>query len=376
MTNLKKVAFVLHPMNVSEFKEKTFFYSPFDSLIAWLLNQLSPQIVEKCFQKLPQHNFMCVHNLKSALNFKIDVLGIMCGVFPEEVVVNKEMALKKVLNAIKYAIRKGAQIIVLKGFTSIACNDEQYLSEIVRNNNVVITSGNTLTAALAIEGVLEASQWLEVNPANLTISIVGATGDIGSICAKILAKKFRKIILCSRNIRQDDPLVREISFLNDKITIENDSSKAIKHAEVVLLATSSFIHLINPVDIKPYSIICDVSLPYNLTDDFTVRRKDIFAFDGGRATTINCHSSNKKWLNFVRDNSIYGCVAEGLALGFERARKNFSINRGEITEANILEIRDLSNRNGFGLAGFSFHGRLYSREELNTYRDLFVKRYH
>lgn len=375
MQNLTKVAFVLHPINVSEFKEKAFFYSPFDGLITWLLNQFSSKIIKRCFQKLPPHNFMYVHNLESSSHHKIDVLGIMCSLFPEEVVVNKRVALEKVLNAVRYAVKKGAQIVVLTGFTSIVCDDERYLVEIIRHNNIIVTSGNTLTAALAIEGILEASKWLEVNPANLTMAVIGATGDIGSICAQILSKRFKKVILCSRNIQHDDPIVKRVSFFANEVTVENDSSKAVKKADVVLLATSSFIPLVNPSDIKPYSIICDVSLPHNLIHDLLGRRKDIFAFDGGRSTTRNCRSKNRGWLDFVKNNSIYGCVAEGLTLGFEKTYKKFSINRGEITENNILEILNLSKRNGFGLADFSFHGKPYSRGELDMYRNLFIKRY-
>lgn len=372
--DLKNVAFILHPINIDEFKKKAFFYAPFEVLVAWLLNQFSPKVVKNFFSKLPPHSFMSIHNLKSPSNLMIDVQGIMCGLFPEEVVVNKEAALKKVLDAINYAVRKDAQVVVLAGFTSIVCSNEQCIESIVRDTNIIITSGNTFTAALAIDGILKSAELLQINPSKSTLAVIGATGDIGSICAKVLSKRFRNVILCSRNIQNDDLIVKETSVFANKVIIENNFSDAVKNSEVILLATSSFISFISSADVKPYSIICDVSLPHNVDHDFLEKRRDVFVFDGGRSM-INCDSQDKKWANFVKNNSIYGCIAEGLILGFEKEYKKFSINRGDITEDNICKILSLGEKNGFGLADFSFHEIPYKQEDLKMYRDLFISRH-
>ena len=58
-----------------------------------------------------------------------------------------------------------------------------------------MTTGNTYTAALAIEGVKKAAGLLGRELKDLRVTIIGGTGDIGSACARALADQVRQITI-------------------------------------------------------------------------------------------------------------------------------------------------------------------------------------
>ena len=365
-----RVAFILHPLNVSEFNEKAFFYLPFDKILSFILQKTSPRVVKKLFAKLPPHIFLNVDNFTSLLNKRISIIGVMCGLFPEELI-NENKAFEKVLKAVRFALKKEAKIIILTGFTSIVGNEGEEIRRIFKNKDIIITSGNAFTAALSIRGIIKAAEVFKKDIQESTISIIGATGDIGGICSIVLAKKFKNIILCSREINERNKIVQETYKFTKNLIVEPNIQNAVKNADFVLLATSSYLPLIDPKDIKPHSIICDTSLPHNIHDNFIFERKDVFVFDGGIAK-IEVDYKDKKWNKFAKNNTVYGCIAEGMILGFARLFTNFSIGRGNITEKDIEQITYLGELHGLRLADFSFHNKIYTMEEIEQYRQQFT----
>lgn len=365
----------MHPLNVLEFREKEFFYSPYESQIDFILRTVPPRTIKNIYSNLPPHVFMRVNNFESCRGKVVDVIGVMCPMFPEEIIFSKERALKKVAHSVQYAIKQGANFIVLAGFTSIIGNQGQEVKKrLGRYANVVITSGNTLTAALCLKGIRNALRVM--NRASMGVTtIVGATGDIGSVCAKMLASKSKKIILCSRNIDLNSQLYIDIKEkYNPNVFVEKDIKTAVADADVVLIATSSFIPLIDLRDIKSNTILCDVSLPYNISMDRNEKRSDIFVFDGGKAKLSKDKNINlKKWAAFTNNyESIPGCLAEGLLLGLEDEKVDFSIGRGNISEEKINLIFKMAESHGIDVSDFAFHEKKYSSSELTTICKAFV----
>ncbi len=369
-----KVAFILHPLNISDLKKKTSFYYPFNSILDFLFKIIPAERVKKIFSGIPPHVFLSVKNLRSRQDKKIDLMGIMCGLFPEEVAVNYESACQKVIKAVEFALKKGSNIIVLTGVTSIITSGGEQIRAKINANRYILTTGNALTAGFCVEGILTALKIFGKKPDNLIVSIVGATGDIGSICAKVLSKEFSKTILCSRKISEDDPVARFLNHAGRTCLITTSVKEAVKEADVILLATSSYLPLIDFQDVKSSSIICDVSLPFNTKEDFVRLRPDVFVFDGGKARVdLKVSKNNKRWANFINQNSVYGCIAEGLTLGFEGASKDYSFGKGKISEDNLLSIVAAARENGIELAEFAFHEKCYSIEDLARYRTLIDK---
>jgi len=64
--------------------------------------------------------------------------------------------------------------------------------------------------------------------------------------------------------------------------------------------------------------------------------------------------------------SIYGCLAEGIALTFEGRFENYSIGRGNITEEKVGEISRIAKKHGLQLAEFFCGYKFYSDEDIET----------
>jgi len=190
-----KVGFILHPLNVSEFSKRTDLYYPFGSFVKFGLKFFEPSRIKLFYSNLPPHKIMEIKNVRSSHECEIDLLGIMCCMFPGEFIKNKSSSIKKVADSINCATKRGVNIVILTGFTSIVWN--KFTDEIRKrliNKDVVITSGNNYTACLIIQEITNVCKKFNVDTEDLTLSIIGATGEIGSICSKILSKLFKQTI--------------------------------------------------------------------------------------------------------------------------------------------------------------------------------------
>lgn len=362
-----KVAFLIHPYNLSIVRSNLLTFYPFLKPCNFLITKLSDYFLKETYSRLPVHKFLSIKDI--VCNDKIiNFLGIMVPYFPEKFILNEAEAIEKIKNGINLAIKNGADIVGLGGFTSIVGNQGEEVSTVA---TVPITTGNTLTAALCIDGIKRACFMLGKNMESCNICIVGATGDIGSASARALANFFKKIILCSRRISSEDAIVKELKnkFLN-KIEIIPRIEDAISDADVVLLATSAPGTIIDPFVLKSHSVVCDAALPHNISRSIRRERKDIFVFDGGRAKVpFYDFIRDSKWKSLFPFNGIFGCLAELFLLALENKRVNFSMGRGNITQSKIDEISALFNKHNFNLADFSCGNYVYTKTDIYYLRN-------
>lgn len=351
-----KVSFILHPLNFDDFKIKfKGLYFPISIFLSPFFYFSSPFLLKKIFSKLSPHKVMNAKNIQSKTGKIISCSFIMLPLFSEQIIhLGKERIIEELLKTLTIAKRDGSKLAALGGFTSIISDQGRDINGKV---NIAVTSGNSLTAGLCIEGIIKSADLLNKNTSNCTLAIIGALGDIGMVCSKILVRRFKKIILCSRKITKEALIVKEIGRLTDKeINLEVDANNAVKNADFVLVATSAFGPIIDFKNFKKNAIVCDVSLPYNISRSILINRKDVFVFEGGKAKIPFPNKiRNKKWHDLMPNNSIYGCLAEAIVLGFEDNPISYSLGRGSITEERINYILSLANKHGIELANFSYY---------------------
>jgi len=108
---------------------------------------------------------------------------IICPFLPEHVQSPSQFsaANRKTRAGLTLAKELGAKIVGLGGFTSIvgAAQSDRLPQEF----GFAITSGNTLTAALAVAQVQNLLTRLDWSLAGRTVAVIGATGDIGRACS-------------------------------------------------------------------------------------------------------------------------------------------------------------------------------------------------
>ncbi len=290
----------------------------------------------------------------------------MAPLLPEHLVTwGERPSLQKVIAACRLAERLGARVVGLAGFTSIVGNEGE---EVSRRVQVSVTSGNTLTAALALQGIRKAAELMEIDLHRATVAVIGATGDIGSICTRILAGEVGHLNLAARREAKVLELASEIEQRSGTcpVTVMKYVADAVRNADVILTATSSITTVIEAGDLKPGSVVCDVALPHNVGLGVARQRDDVLIFEGGLARFPSPISEGDwRWRYVIPDGvTLFGCLAETIVLALEQRWENFSIGRGRITPERIREIESLAEKHGFELAEFRYGGVVFRKPQI------------
>jgi fatty aldehyde-generating acyl-ACP reductase len=309
----------------------------------------SPEFVTKLFHVTPSFKLYDIKDFKSDTGQLINGCFIIATFIPEMIEKDIWTVFSKVVRACKIAERHGIGIVTLGGFTSIVA--ERIGQEIAHEVDIAVTSGNTFTAAMAVDGVKKAASLLELDIAPLKVTIVGGTGDIGSGCARELAGKVKQLTITGRTKQNLAKLSSELKKLRKaRIEASMDNKEAVKDADIVIAVASATSPILQPEWFKPGAIICDVGYPKNISYA-PVTREDILVFSGGLSrspTPVNFPID----LALPANTVLYGCFAEGIILALEKRFENFSFGRGNITSEKIEEIRSLGKKHGFEVADF------------------------
>ena len=287
---------------------------------------------------------------------------IACNIIPEMLTADIEQVITKVVESCKVAEKLGLGIVALGGFTSIA--GERGGEEFLKRIHVPVTTGNTLTAALAVEGVLKAARLRELDLSKAKVAVIGGAGDIGSGCARVLAEKVGEIIITSRSAANLEGMKKMLSGYPAKFTGMQDNNEAVRDADIVVAAASAAHSIVDIANFKPGSIICDIGYPKNIAYTDTDRR-DILIFAGGICSLPQEFKAGFD-IGLPSSKVLYGCFSEAIVLALEERYENFSWGKGNITGAKMAEILGMARKHGFELAPFFWGHRQVSDEEIRA----------
>ncbi|NQT07175.1 MAG: shikimate dehydrogenase [Candidatus Omnitrophica bacterium] len=355
-SNHKKFAFIGHPVDLNHLYILLGFWG-------WFAKLLPRAMLYKILLRLPPYKYCSFKKLMSKTGATASGWTIICPLLPQQVAFLKEEdVIKKVIQAVELAEKMGAEMAILGGFTSIVGNEGEVIS---RHSSIAVTSGNTYTACLAIEGIEKASKEMDLDLKQAIIAIIGATGDIGSICTKIFSRKVRKINIAARNERKLNIFADNIKRQGTcQVEVFKYTRDAVREADIILTVTSAVSVLIKPEDIKPGTIICDVAIPANIAKEIVNMRDDVLVFEGGLSKPpfeVNIKGKAKK---AMPPKSIFGCLSEGMLLALEGKFENYSIGRGNITEQKIAEMFEIERKHGFSVADFFCGYKIFSKEDI------------
>ncbi len=264
-----------------------------------------------------------------------------------------ETVYRKIVAAGKLAERLGAQILGLGAYTSVVGDGGV---TIARRLDIPVTSGDSYTAALAVQATREAARLMDINLAQAIVAVVGGAGAIGAAVAQLLAPDAGRMLLIGR---QTDPLqgvaekVRRAGCRDVQIsTVVSD----VVAAQVVVTVTSSGGNLIQPEMLRRGAVVCDVSRPRDVAHHVIQARDDVLVIDGGLVRVPGN-------VDFGFDYGLppdltYGCLAETMTLAFEGRLEDYSLGKNLSLE-QVQEIDTLATRHGFALAALrSFEHKL------------------
>jgi predicted amino acid dehydrogenase len=331
---MDKFGFVVHPRQIEDF----YYYNKALKLIPKL-------ILEQCIKLVPSFKVSEVKGVRSITGKQIGGFIIGCPLLPIQMLnLDTNVVLKKIIRAGKIAENLGAKIVGLGGYTSVV-GDKGY--SIAENLKIGITTGSAYTAWLALEGINRTAEARGLDLSKATVAIIGATGAIGALCAKRLCRDTAKIIITSRHIEKLEKLKDTIFKINPiEVVIEMDAHKAIENADIAITTTSAPEALLNINEFKNGAIVCDISIPNNVSGELKAG-KDVKLIKGGLA---KLPSDVDFGISIgLPKGLVYGCIAETMLLTFEGRFEDYSVG-DNIDPSKLDEISAIAKRHGFEVA--------------------------
>ena len=258
--------------------------------------------------------------------------------------------LVRVRGAATCAIRAGAKIVSLGGFSSILL--EGNFDQLPGKHDTVFTTGNTLTVAFIVEAIRKMCALEGRDLRKSTLLIVGATGDVGSGCARCLSPDVGRILLNARNAERLRLLASELATDGIPVEIATDLRQFSTPADIVICAASLASPSLLLGRIAPDALICDAGYPKNLSPSQEMPGATIFS--GGLGQIIGGLKFTPDFNGILNRHPfpdvVHGCLLEGMVLALERRYEPFSQGRGFITPKRVAEIGTIAARHGIFLA--------------------------
>ncbi len=352
-------AFLLHPLRIDDFARKYGF-----------TRRLPPAWVEQAFKYVPPRFVSHVTGIRSAAGATAEGWFIGLALTPRTLLGSPlPFVYHRLVQSGRMAERLGARIFGLGAFTKIVGDRGQTVADHLK---VAVTTGNSYTAATAVEGALLAAERMAIVPANATAAVIGATGSIGAVVSEILARSVGRMFLVARTRETLEQLAARLRrTARGEVVVETDVTRAVREAQLILTVSSATDVLVEPEDLRPGAVVCDVARPRNVSRVVYERRDDVLVIDGG---VIEVPGEVDFGFDFgFPPRMCEACMAETIILALEGRYENFTLGPA-ITLAQVEEIAALARKHGFRLSGFRRFERAINDAEVDRIRAAAARR--
>lgn len=366
---VNRFAFVIHPLSQEYFKQ----VKPIE-----LLSHVSPPVfmnsLEKIMAYAPPFVYSRVSGIQSPTGVEAEGWLISVGGTPREIMNHApEFTYRRLLDAAEMAKRLGAQIMGLGAFTKVV--GDAGLT-VAKQAPLPITTGNSYSASGALWAAHDALLRMRLLPApngkgrvQFKAMVVGATGAIGSVCARLLAKAAEEVYLVSPETAK--LLALKESILKEtpdaKLFLSARADKDIAHMDMIVTATSGAgKKVLDIMQVKPGCVITDVARPLDLPPGEVAKRPDVLVIESGE---IHLPGDVRMKNIGLPKNVVYACLAETIVLTLEGRFENFTVGRG-IEWEKVREIYKMGLKHGMKLAEISGVNGPFSDEDIERVREL------
>jgi len=290
---------------------------------------------------------------------------VFCPLTTRMMMLKRELARKKIAKAAKFAEKLGTRIIGLGAFIPILTDDGQFLEDKVGVN---ITSGAAFSAITAIQNVLKVVQVTGINEARSKIAIVGAGGSVGSICSKILAKRFGEIVLIDKNAESLNKLLQEMHITygeNNKKLVLSGRVSDVEDADIIIAVTNVPGVVVRSSHLKSGTIVIDAAQPKNVSIKIPKERNDVLVIESGVVEVDGLETNFD--LGLRKKNEVFSCLAEVLLMIWMDERCNYL---GEIDLSYVSKLWFTAEDAGIKLAGLRNNLGFIRNEEIKRIKKL------
>ncbi|HXW52392.1 MAG TPA: NAD(P)H-binding protein [Candidatus Acidoferrales bacterium] len=304
-------------------------------------------LIKKILEWMPAYKVSHVTGVRSLTGEEIEGYFIAVPLLPEQFLdLPRTEVMARIIKGANIAAELGCGIVGLGGFTAVVGDGGPTVAE---NCPIAVTSGNSYTISAAMQSLFRGASEMEIEIPQASAVVVGATGSIGSACAQILGNRAARVTLAARNATRLAKLAHAMQpHVSAKLDWTTDISNAIRHADLVLTATAATSSVVEPEDLKSGAVVCEVSLPHDVSRRVATERDDVLVTEGG-----NIQVPGDVNFNFdfgLPPKTSLACMAETMILTLENRFVNFSLGRG-VNLDKVLEIERLAAKHGFELAG-------------------------
>ena len=332
-------SFVIHPIELRRDAARKF---P-------ILGLLPERAIEKIALKLKPQHISHITGIESATGATCEGHFIGCPLSSRQLVeLPPETVYRKLVDCGKMSADLGAKIMGLGAFTSVA--GDAGISVARRLEGTInVTSGNSYTVYTAVEGLLKAAHLMGLEPKNSRVAIVGASGSIGAVCAKILAPDVASLALIGRDLGKLDALKTQLCAQNSDVHVTSDIRAALREADLVLAVSSAGKDLIFPEDLKSGAVVCDVARPRDVSKSVVEKRDDVLVIEGG---VIEVPGDVRFNFDFgFPEKTAFACMSETMLLALEGTFESYTLGR-DLSVEKVLHTGEMARKHGFQLAGF------------------------
>jgi len=363
---INRFAFVIHPLSMRFIhKHPIFGFSRFlpDRLVEEVAAWIPPMYISRI-----------TGGISPSTGQRIEGHLISLGATPRMMMRHDEHFTYRRLNqAARMAEKRGARIMGLGAFTSVVGDAG---ITVAQEADIAITSGNSLTVAATLEAAKIAVRLMGTE--DLTkgrAMIVGATGSIASVCARLLAQAVRDVVLVSIEPEKLIELKRTIQRETPgcAVTIATKTGDLVSDCDLVITATSAFgQRVIDLTKCKPGAVICDVARPMDVNPAEAALRPDLLVIESGEVL-IPPHGQ----VDFGYDIGLppataYACLGETALLAMEGRFEDYTLGRN-IGMERVKEIWRLFKKHHFKIAPLRSFGVYITDEQIAEKRALAEK---
>jgi predicted amino acid dehydrogenase len=289
---------------------------------------------------------------------------IACPYTPRRMLELREKTVyRKLIQTGHLAERLGAQMLGLGAYTSVVGDAGITVAGAL---DVPVTTGDSYTISVAVQAVRKAAALMDIPLDGAVAAVVGATGAIGRVCAELLAEDVAELYLVGRRSEALEQL-RERLQPTSRARLQTSSSMEVLHRADLIIAVTSALHgVIQPGDLRPGSVVCDVARPRDVSAMLAGTRDDILVIDGG---VVDVPGPVDFHFNFgFPPGKAFACMAETIALALEGRFVDYTIGK-EISRAQVDEITAIAEKHGFRLSGFRSFEREVTADQIEKVRE-------
>jgi len=367
---VNRFAYIVYPLNQAFLKK----LKPIE-----VVSEVAPgamDTVEKVMAYAPPLVYSPVTGITSPTGVKAEGWLIGLGVTPEQMQAHgPEFTTKRLLMAARLARRLGAQIMGIGLFPK---SMRSASLEVSKHAVLPITTGNSYLASATLWAAAEAVRRMGLTKLKrgktlkARTMVIGATGAIGAICARLLATAFEEVHMVGRNMAKLLALQESMQAetKNVELFVSTRADTHLGDMDVVIAASGGAAKVLDIMRLKPGCVVTDLTLPSVFAADQIVKRPDVLVIRSGE---ILLPGNNIEMKDIgLPPEVVYAGLAETIILALEGRFETYTVG-SEPQWEKVKEIYRLGLKHGMQLASITGVNGVVSDEEIARVREAALK---